>query len=257
MDKNGKIRADAVGKDKVELNFSDVFNDEDVIRVETDVFPIGLGVRVDRRIPESQIWLTENYMEFPIHLDELGKAYPEDAFIGTEHYLSATVTGSGFFGKYRNLSVNPLDKHEETTYYPHCTATHESDNHDPRFTARNAIDGVIVPYGHWGWPYTSWGNDRNLNAEIKIEFGRSVLTDKTVIHLRADFPHDNWWKEATMEFSDGSREKLNLLKTGDAQILSFTPRKITWAKLVNFIQCDDDPSPFPALTQWAIYGKDF
>jgi hypothetical protein len=195
-------------------------------------------------------------MEYVIHLDEVERAYPPGAFGGNEHALSAAVTDPALFKRYRNLSVNPLDCHGDSTYYPHCTATHESDNHDPRFVARNVIDGVIVPYGHWGWPYTSWGNDRNPAAEIKTEFGRRVQADKAIIHLRADFPHDNWWREMTLVFSDGSSEKVELYKTGDAQEFDFKPRTVEWVKITRLIQCEDDPSPFPGLTQWAVYGRD-
>ena len=35
-----------------------------------------------------------------------------------------------------------------------------------------------------------------------------------IIYTRADFPHDNWWKKATVIFSDGTQEVLDL-KKGD------------------------------------------
>jgi len=256
LDKNRKLRAEKTGNKNIEMFFSEALANEDIIRIESREFPIGLSVRIDKKIPESNIWLKEGYMEFQVYLDEIGKAYPEGTFSGIEHNFTVKVAEPDLFKKYRNLSVNPLDKHEESTYYPHCTATHESDNHDPRFVARNVIDGVIVPYGHWGWPYTSWGNDRNSSAEIKLDFGRPVLVNRTIIHLRADFPHDNWWRAMTLEFSDGSKESLELQKTGDAQIFDFNERKVDWAKITKLIQCENDTSPFPALTQWALYGKD-
>jgi len=256
LDKSGKIKVEKTGEKKVALSFLEAFSDGDIIRIETTFFPIGLSLRFTKKIPEANIWLKEKYLEFPLPLNEIGTAYPEGIFSGTEHTLTVRVTDPELFKEYRNLSVNPLDMHNETTYYPHCTATHESDNHDPRFVARNVINGTIVPSGHWGWPYTSWGNDRNPEAEIKIDFGRPVLVNRTIIHLRADFPHDNWWRAMTLEFSDRSKEDLKLLKNGDAQVFDFKEKKIDWVKITALVQCEEDPSPFPALSQWAIYGRD-
>ena len=35
--------------------------------------------------------------------------------------------------------------------------------------------------------------------------------------LRADFPHDSYWTQATVAFDDGSREVLQLTKTAAPQ----------------------------------------
>jgi hypothetical protein len=72
--------------------------------------------------------------------------------------------------------------------------------------------------------------------------------------IRADFPHDNYWKHATLQFSDGSSEELTLEKTKESQVFTFSPRTIEWAKLTRLIKSEEE-SPFPALTQWAVYGK--
>ena len=45
---------------------------------------------------------------------------------------------------------------------------------------------------------------------MKLEFGREIKTDRIILHTRADFPHDNWWVKATVEFSDGSSMVLDL-----------------------------------------------
>ena len=82
-----------------------------------------------------------------------------------------------------------------------------------------------------------------------------VETDKVVLFTRADFPHDNWWKQVTLSFSDGSEMVWELSKSSLGQVLAFEPNKITWVRLSNLIKADD-PSPFPALSQIEVYGRD-
>jgi len=76
-----------------------------------------------------------------------------------------------------------------------------------------------------------------------------------VIYLRADFPHDAWWTQGTITFSDGSELVMNFEKRGDAQSFKFPEKEITYLKLHSLIKADD-PSPFPALTQIEVYGTE-
>ncbi|WP_026511248.1 hypothetical protein [Butyrivibrio sp. LC3010] len=75
-----------------------------------------------------------------------------------------------------------------------------------------------------------------------------------VIYERADFPHDNWWKQITVEYSDGDISTINLIKTDQGQVVKFHTKAIEWLILRDLIKADD-PSPFPALTQIRVYGK--
>ena len=123
------------------------------------------------------------------------------------------------------------------------------------FAARNAIDGIKANDSHGEWPYGSWGINRNPDAVIRVEFGRSIQTDKIGIYLRADFPHDSWWTEVTVRFSDDSVMVCPLRKTGGAQIVSFAEKQTEWIQLERLIKAED-PSPFPALTQLEVYGTE-
>lgn len=67
----------------------------------------------------------------------------------------------------------------------------------------NAIDGITAAACHGEWPYESWGINQRADAAIKLEFGRTVEADRIILYTRADYPHDNWWKKATVTFSDG------------------------------------------------------
>lgn len=88
---------------------------------------------------------------------------------------------------------------------------------------------------------------------MKVEFGRKIRTDKVVLYTRSYFPHDNWWVQVTLRFSDGSSLDFPLEKSTRAHVLTFPEREITWIELCNLIKADD-PSPFPALTQIEVYG---
>ena len=92
-------------------------------------------------------------------------------------------------------------------------------------------------------------------AALRVDFGRPVRVDEAVLYLRADFPHDAWWREGTLHFSDGSSLTLPLAKTDKGQRFPFPAQVTEWVVLDTLIKADD-PSPFPALTQLQIWGHD-
>ena len=108
---------------------------------------------------------------------------------------------------------------------------------------------------HGEWPYTSWGINRDPNAAWRLDFGRRVMIDEAVLYLRADFPHDAWWRQATLHFSDGSQIRLDLEKTDAGQRFQFPERQTEWVVLDQLIKAED-PSPFPALTQLELWGRE-
>ena len=89
---------------------------------------------------------------------------------------------------------------------------------------------------------------------MKIEFGRKIRTDKIVLYTRSDFPHDSWWEQVTLTFSDGSSEVFQMEKSSRAHIFTFAEKEITWVELSHLIKAQDD-SPFPALSQMEVYGR--
>ena len=110
-------------------------------------------------------------------------------------------------------------------------------------------------HSHGTWPYQSWGINRDLNAALTLFFGRTVVIDELRLTLRADFPHDSWWTQATVEFSDGSREVLTLQKLAAPQAFAIQPRQVEWLILKELVKAPD-PSPFPALTQLEVFGTE-
>lgn len=74
-----------------------------------------------------------------------------------------------------------------------------------------------------------------------------------MLYTRSDFPHDNWWTQVTLAFSDGSTQDFTMEKSAKAHVFAFPEKEITWIELCNLIKAED-PSPFPALSQIEVYG---
>ena len=154
----------------------------------------------------------------------------------------------------RNLAFNCYDEHGDTGFYPHASANVETRG-EAVFAARNAIDGIFENSAHGEYPYQSWGINRDPNAALTLDFGREVLLDELRITERADFPHDNYWVKATVEFSDGSRLDIPLVKSAKPQSVAFEPKRVRSLVLKDLIQAEGT-SPFPALTQIEAFGTE-
>ena len=83
---------------------------------------------------------------------------------------------------------------------------------------------------------------------LAIDFGRAVTVDEIRLTLRTDFPHGNWWTQATVAFDDGNRAVLTLTKTAALQAFVITPCTVQGLKLFELKKADN-ASPFPVLTQ--------
>ena len=175
------------------------------------------------------------------------------AFAGKKHLLSVKLAKEFEIQYYRNLAVNVCDQHEIENIYPHATANVETRG-ESVFAAKNAIDGVRANLSHGEWPYESWGINMQDDAAMKLDFGRPELADRIVLYTRSDFPHDNWWQQVTIRFSDGSEQEFPLEKSRRAHVLPIPEKEITWLELCSLIKAED-PSPFPALSQIEVYGR--
>ena len=96
---------------------------------------------------------------------------------------------------------------------------------------------------------------RGVEAQLTVDFGRPVTVDELRLTLRADYPHDSFWKSAAVRFSDGTMENLSLQMTARPQRFPISPRTVTSLTLCD-LQKNDDPSPFIALTQIEAWGMD-
>ncbi|OZB98950.1 hypothetical protein [Paenibacillus sp. XY044] len=208
-------------------------------------------VQMDETLNPSLIYVKGTVWEYEIPL-AYKRAYPENAFTGSRHYVTARYATESEVNQYRNLALNPHDQKQDSSAFPHAHANVETRN-DPTFFARNAIDGVYANCSHGSYPYQSWGINQQADAELTLDFGRKVELDRLGLVLRGDFPHDSWWKEVTIAFSDGSEEKFQTEKIRSVQYFDISPRTVEWLVLKRLIKGDE--TPFPALTQIEAYGR--
>lgn len=252
VDKNGTVVAQSTGEDFTDLAVMRTYEEGDRILLISSEKNIHLNWQVDDAIGLAFVYITDD-VSYIIPFGEERTSYSPKAFSGNLHYLYVEVAKPAEVFLYRNLALNPADQHRDVPCYPHASANVETRG-EAVFAAKNAIDGVRANLSHGEWPYASWGINRQDDAAMTIDFGREIVTDQIVLFTRADFPHDNWWREVSIDFSDGSSETFSLEKSSHAHLLTFKARKITSLTLCRLIKADD-PSPFPALTQIQVYGK--
>ncbi len=252
LNKNDVVLKEVCGEDEANLVYLEEYQKGDKIVLDVEKRHEFYHLQLDDAKGKSLAYVTGK-VEYVIPFGEKRINISPKVFSGSRHVLSVKKAFKEEIDNYRILSENMWDQHGEVNCYPHASANVETRG-ESVFAALNAIDGVTVSESHGDWPYESWGINRRDDAEWKLEFGRPVEMDKLIIYTRADFPHDNWWERATVTFSDGTKEILELKKGGEAQIFSIHKTNIEWLKLSNLIKADD-PSPFPALTQLQVYGR--
>lgn len=254
VDAAGNIKAQDSAEEFASLVYKGVYELGDHIQVETSEKNIHVWLQVDDVLGRELVYLTDS-ISYRVPFEEKKTNINPKAFTDKLHYLYVRQAMPEEAYAYRNLCRNVCDQHDIKNLYPHASANVETRG-EAKFFACNAIDGMCENRSHGIWPYQSWGINRQADAEITIDFGRMIETDKIVIFTRADFPHDNWWTQITVSFSDGTVIDWKLQDHYRfAQVLQFDKKTISWVKLGNLIKADD-PSPFPALSQIEVYGKD-
>ena len=209
-------------------------------------------IRLEDTMPEILVYLDQQQHTFLIPYGEKKTCYHPRAFDGERHALRIRKAYEWEIGQYRNLAFNPYDCDSMTGAYPHASANVHTRG-EAVFEPRNAIDGFYANDSHGNFPYQSWGINMDLKAAWTLKFGIPVRIDRLIITLRADFPHDSYWTQGTVSFSDGSEEIVYFEKTAEPQIFEIEARTVTSLVFRQLIQADD-PSPFPALTQFEAWG---
>lgn len=253
QDKDGCIRQESSDLTHTELVWYGSYEPGDRIVVSMEKGDFA-KIWIDPLIMPALVYSNGGDFVFEVPFGRAKEAYPQEAFTGPIHQITAEYAEAPT--QRRVLSENSLDVREQTGIYPHCIASIETRG-ESVFAARNTIDGLLITPGHGFWPYTSWGEGEDPNAEIRIEFGRMVDADTVEVFIRSDFPHDNHWISAKIICSDGYEEIIRLEKRGTCQRFPFDKiHRVEWIKMCEFIRDSEDPSPFPALTQWRVLGKE-
>lgn len=254
LDKNGETRSASHGEDEVRLVYTSEYTQGDKIVLEASESNRHLVLQLDDAMGGNLVYLKSTSLTYEIPFGEKRTSYSPKAFYGSRHYLYARAARPDEFTAYRNLALNVYDQHGDPGLYPHAQANTETRG-EAVFAARNAIDGVCENRAHGGWPYESWGINRRDDAQLSLDFGREVEIDKIVLYTRADFPHDSWWRQVTVRLPDGEAIDWPLQKSELPHVLPIEPRRVTGLTLCKLLKADD-PSPFPALTQIEVYGRD-
>ena len=250
----GETTASATGQGEVWLVYGPEYAPGDRLRLDCSDPDQFIVLQLDDALPPAYVYCKGSGCDYPVPYGEARKIFSSRAFAGTQHYLHVRLATPAEISQRRDLALNPWATHEPGGPLPFAFANVETRG-EMVFAAKNAIDGLKANDSHGAWPYTSWGIDRDPKAAWRLDFGRAVELDEAVFYLRADFPHDAWWREATLHFSDGSRLTVPLEKTGTGQRFPLSPRQVEWVTLDTLIKADD-PSPFPALTQLGLWGRE-
>lgn len=213
-----------------------------------------LMVRMDVTLAEGEVYLPEGRMTWRIPQGEHRLAYAPGAFGGGRHIVTAREMTQEERAAVRDLARNPADLRGDTDFYPHCTANVETRN-ESVFAARNVIDGLRFNTYHGEWPFESWGIGARTDAWCRIDFGRTIIAERMALTLRADFPHDAYWVSGHAVDSNGEEIAFDLRKTGERQWIDLGGRRIRWIRLERMVK-SDDPSAFPSLRAWEVYGTD-
>jgi hypothetical protein len=239
---------------KVALIYSAAYQPGDTIVVRAPAQDKYLVVQVDDRVPEAMVYSATARLDFAVPFGTLTISYDPFAFTGAVHHITARAATPAEIATYRNVAVNSLDQRNISEYFPHAVAGSVTRD-DPMYFERNAIDGNTRNSHHGKWPYESWGNGKVPNPWIKVDFGRDVTVDKVRLYIRSDFPHDTYWTNMTIQFSDGTAQDITLQKTAEPQDYTFPERTIRWIQLTNFKQ-PRQPLDWAAVTEIEVYGKD-
>ena len=251
-DARGGVLAQARHDSEALLCFDRDYAEGDVIEIAADARH--LIVQPDVSILPGEVYLPRGRMTWRVPMGEHRLAYRPGAFSEGRHIVSARAMTPAEIAAPRCLSRNPADLRGDTDFFPHCTANVETRG-ESCFAARNVIDGLRYNTFHGEWPFESWGIGARQDAWCLLDLGREAALDRMALTLRADFPHDAYWTYGQAALSDGAIIEFPLKKTGERQFIDLSGHRARWLRLEHMIK-SDDPSAFPALRQWEVFGRD-
>ncbi len=252
---NGDVKWKAWGEE-IDEHFHGEYEEGDKFRVES-VDTNFVKIQLDSTMGEAMMYLPDGLFEFVVPFGyERSACYAPGAFSGDDHRIRIAEPSEAEVYCEREISLNSHDRHNVHKYFPHAWANFVT-RENPCFFERNAIDGVIDNSNHGSYPYHSWGGGLREDLEFEIRFGEPVEVSKVVIFIRADFPHDTYWKEADLEFSDGDKIHVELKGVAEGQVTEFEPRMTEFVRLTGLKQqrLEDGSLSFAALSQMQVFGK--
>jgi hypothetical protein len=238
-DVNYKILAENTNAEFTNLVYDSNYNEGDQITLSVSKPCSYLVIQLDDVMNPFFVFMKKQHYTFAIPFGDNRDSYNPKVFSGNMHLLKARMASDAEIKCYKNLAQNGYDCHENDSCFPHVFANVETRS-EAVFAARNAIDGNTENHFHGKWPYESWGINQNPDAEITLDFGRIVEVNKIVLFIRADFPHDSYWRQVHLRFSDGSSYSCKMKKSDRPHIFLLEKRQVIWVKLCNLNELPRD-----------------
>ena len=177
--------------------------------------------------------------------------------------LCAGLFSAEAAGQYKNLALNPNDDRAAGHGFPHASSNSEypcvwtsggpACTPDTTFLALNAIDGKTKNDCHGSLACASWGPQIAAGLWWRVDFGHKVQVDKVVIWIRHDFPHDSWWKDAELVFSDSSKVQIHPDSVALPQTFQFASRSTNSLMIANLVP---NANTWCAFTEVQVWGYD-
>ncbi len=213
-----------------------------------------LGLTLNSRMGESILYVPSGVYTYTIPSGTLADTYTPTFSLNSFNTITARIISKDELSKRHKLSVNPYDTSNNTTAYPHASAS--GSYNDTTDAVRNAIDGLSGNNGYGAYPNHSWGADNGNNNWLLVDFARPVTVDEVTIRMRAYFTsdHDTYYKSGRLEFSDGSTLDIIFDKTANTQSFKLnSPVTTTYVKLTNLAKADES-NEFAGISEISVYG---
>lgn len=254
-DVNSNVLLERTQNDIVTLAFKKRYQLGDYYEIELESPSSYLVVQLDPVLNPTLVFIPNKCWRYNIPFNfQRYPSMPDFSFGGIAHYACVRKATKEEISREQNLAFNSHDQLQNNGAFPHVTANAETRNEDA-FLAKNVIDGYLANDGHGRFPFQSWGIDQRDDAGLKLDFGRNVLVTKIGLLLRADFPHDNYWTKADIEFSDKTKITVNLKKTDKIQYFTVTEKKINYLKITHLRKATNGDNTFPSLSQLIVWGS--
>lgn len=250
-DINKDIKAKFGGK-TIDVEYNGLYKEGDVIVISCEADFIAVSFDESQKL--SVVYVPDHELIYPVPMGNAIQAYDRESWEKPTHRIIIREADENEAFGLRNIALNSVDFASNKKSYPHAEANFVTRG-EPVFEAKNAIDGVCRNESHGSYPYHSWAAGAREDMIYTIDFGCDVEIEKLVFYLRADFPHDTYWKSLNVKFSDGTKAHAEFEMTADGQELVLQqPKKTSSITLIDFKQATEELS-WAALSQIEIIGK--
>ena len=138
------------------------------------------------------------------------------------------------FGDYEEGGVwDDGDRRKFAYYKAKKQDMHELDVANNLLFATWQKEGTLPPLPSDPNPYRNLALNPKANASgWQVDFAKPIQTDQLTLTFQAN----SYWKECTIECSNGFTQKVTLQPTADRQVFRFpVQNNVTWLKLTNIV----------------------